>query len=220
MTARPVSDAGRARVEQALSRFGLLLIQGQWEVPSLADLIEGAPVTTRGFSWDYVPAWTLADELQARPDIFAVKLLRGRLTLVHERLWPATDALARAAMMRVGALPARHDAARFFSLVLREPGIAGGAIRERLALDAAGFQRVKSALEKRLCIFGRERDDTDHHTHESRWFPWPHSPVARATASRRAPAVEQAVATLLAAVFPERRPERLPRLTTLFPVTA
>ena len=65
MGARPrITAAGRRRVEAALTRTGLLLVQGQAEIPSVADLLAGAPVTTRGYSWDYVPAWNLTDEYE------------------------------------------------------------------------------------------------------------------------------------------------------------
>ena len=37
---KPISEAGRSRVEHALKQHGLVLTQGQWEIPSLADLLE------------------------------------------------------------------------------------------------------------------------------------------------------------------------------------
>ena len=55
--AKPITAAGRRRVERAVVQHGLLLTQGQWEIPSGADLLEGRPIKTRGYSWDYVPSW-------------------------------------------------------------------------------------------------------------------------------------------------------------------
>jgi hypothetical protein len=106
------------------------------------------------------------------------------------------------------------------------PGIAGSDIRLRLGLDAKHFQRVKSILEKRLCIFGSERDDLGYHTHESRWHPWSSSkiglgaavPVSNRDASRVN--VEEATAMLINGVYPGVRPTRLPRAAALFPVLA
>lgn len=208
--AKPITQAGRARVTAALNRHGMLLVQGQWEIPSLADLLEGAPVTTRGYSWDYVPAWELSAELAARPDVATAKLLRGRTTLIDEQLWPAVDALARDARLRIEGVPAR-----LLRLVESHPGIPGGELRRLLKLDARGFQRVKGLLEQRLCLFGEERKDLDHHTHESAWYPWSASKIARGHRTGVEP--DAAVRTLMAAVFPDGGPPRAPRPSTLFP---
>ena len=60
----PITAAGRRRVADALARGGLLLVQGQAEIASVADLLAGTPITTRGYSWDYAPAWNLTDEYE------------------------------------------------------------------------------------------------------------------------------------------------------------
>ncbi len=217
--AKPITAAGRRRVERALERHGLLLVQGQWEIPSLADLLEGKPLTTRGYSWDYVPAWEHCEALEKRSDIGRARLLRGRSTLIAKRLWPAVDALARHARERVRALPRGNEERAMLDQVEARPGIAGGELRGRLDLDTRAFQRIKGRLEPSLAVFGLEREDLGYHSHESCWFPWSGSKIATGLDRRRpGPDAEAAAAVLLEAVYPGARPEKPPRLTTLFPV--
>ena len=144
---RGVTSDGRRRVEAELEARGLLPIQGQWEVPSVADLLAGEPVTTRGYSWDYVPAWDLSDALAARDDITIVKLFRARNTLAHAASWSPVEALSRAAAeaLAADASSAEHRAA--LHLICGQPGIPGSALKQAMGWKGrAGsrrFQRVK-----------------------------------------------------------------------------
>jgi len=197
----PITAAGRRRVADALARRGLLLVQGQAEIPSVADLLAGTPITTRGYSWDYTPAWSLTDEYERDRDVAIVKLFRGRRTLVHRRLWPAVDALAVAARHRAHE---RQDLHPFLVIVERSAGIPLSELRRELALERREFDRTKRTLESWLCVFGRERDDVDYHTHEPALFPWSEGKIARGTQRRPAPAdaleeLAQAVGTPTAA---------------------
>ena len=181
--------------DDALATFearGLVLVQGQGAVPSLADLLAGKAVTTRGYSWDYVPAWTLRDELEARDDVAVVKLLGGRSTVVQARHWAAVEALSRAsrATLAGNAMLARIE---------RAPGIAGQELKEALGLSGKDgsrkFQRMKNELEIGLAIDGRERDDATHHTHDAAWFPWSQSKIGQGVRGPL-PAIDDAVRSL------------------------
>ena len=181
--------------DEALATFearGLVLVQGQGAVPSLADLLAGKAVTTRGYSWDYVPAWTLRDEFDARDDVAVVKLVGGRSTIVHARHWPAVEALSRAsrATLAGNAMLARIE---------RAPGIAGRELKEALGLSGKDgsrkFQRWKNELEIGLAIDGREQDDPTHHTHDAAWFPWSRSKIAQGVRGPL-PAIDDAVSSL------------------------
>jgi hypothetical protein len=181
--------------DKALATFeerGLVLVQGQGAVPSLADLLAGKAVTTRGYSWDYVPAWTLREELAARDDVAVVKLVGGRSTVVQARHWPAVEALSRAsrATLAGNAMLARIE---------RAPGITGRELKEALGLSgkegSRKFQRWKNELEIGLAIEGREQDDPTHHTHDAAWFPWSQSKIARGVRGPL-PAIDDAVESL------------------------
>jgi hypothetical protein len=181
--------------DEALATFeerGMVLVQGQGPIPSLADLIAGRAVTTRGYSWDYVPAWTLRDELDARDDVAVVKLVGGRTTMVHARHWPAIEALSRASRATLvgNAMLARIE---------RAPGIPGRELKEALGLTGKDgsrkFQRWKNELEVGLAIVGREQEDADHHTHDAAWFPWAASKIASGVRGA-IPTIDEAVASL------------------------
>jgi hypothetical protein len=156
----------------------MLLVQGQAEVPSVADLLAGRPVTTRGYSWDYVPAKQLAAELAERDDVAACKLFQGRTTLVHASLWPAVHAIAHAA--RATVLSSESiERVRLLEYVEGRPGASGDDCKLALALDAPGFRRAKHDLERWLCVWSDERDDVEVHTHDRAWFPWTTGKIAR-----------------------------------------
>jgi hypothetical protein len=181
--------------DDALATFearGLVLVQGQGAIPSLADLLAGNAVTTRGYSWDYVPAWTLRDELEARDDVAVVKLVGGRSTVVQARHWPAVEALSRASRVAFGANA-------MLARIERGPGIPGRELKEALGLSGKDgsrtFQRLKNELEIGLAIVGREQDDAPHHTHDAAWFPWSQSKIARGVRGPL-PAIDDAVESL------------------------
>jgi hypothetical protein len=180
---------------EALATFeerGLVLVQGQGAVPSLADLLAGKAVTTRGYSWDYVPAWTFRDELEARDDVAVVKLVGGRSTVVHARHWPAVESLSRASR-------ATLSGNAMLERIERAPGIAGRELKQALGLSGKDgsrkFQRWKTELEVGLAIVGREQEDAAHHTHDAAWFPWSQSKVARGVRGPL-PSIDDAIESL------------------------
>ena len=198
--ARPrITAAGRRRVADALHAHGLLLVQGQAEIPSVADLLAGEPVTTRGYSWDYEPAWRLTAEYESGADVAVAKLFRGRRTLIDRRLWAAVDVLAGAAarvcspvrrarpIERCSPRSTNSRASRSVSCAISSASIAGRS-------TARGRD-----LEQWLCLFGRERDDVAFHTHEPALFPWSHGPIARGRRGRAPRDIEAALDLLRAA---------------------
>jgi hypothetical protein len=207
-------DRGRRMVGDVLAERGLLLRQGQGEVPSVADVLAGGPVTTRGYSWDYEPAWRCTDELLHRDDVAECKLLRGRTTLVHARLWPAVEALARASRSGLSLGNAPADRLALLDVIERHGTVSGDDCKAELGIDGGAFQRAKSDLERWLLVWGTEREDTTSHTHDRAWSPWAAGKIARAV--QRPPAYDDALDTLFGAVFPNGTPPRF-RPQTTFP---
>jgi hypothetical protein len=82
---------------------GVVLLAARGPVPSLAEAVAGAPI--RGSWWGH-PAgraiYAAAQRLADSPDVLCCRLVGGRITLVHRRLWPALVRLAED-----GALPRR-----------------------------------------------------------------------------------------------------------------
>ena len=73
--------------EAALARWGLLLLSDA-RYPSLASVIAGAPV--RGSWWGHPKGRAIFNASCAlERDAEAPKLVNGKVTFVHRRLWPA-----------------------------------------------------------------------------------------------------------------------------------
>ena len=94
--AQPNVERHVARVVRELERHGLLL-ETDAKLPSLVALVAGAPV--RGSWWGHPLGHTIfavGEALYEHPDVLLVKLVSGKATWVHRRLWPALLAVARA----------------------------------------------------------------------------------------------------------------------------
>ncbi|MGC2288368.1 MAG: hypothetical protein WA688_00725 [Thermoplasmata archaeon] len=83
-------------MKRNLQRFGLLPFTDPTS-PSLVSLVVGAPVSG---SWWGHPAgsaiYQVGETLESDPDIVVLRLWRGKQTLVHRRLFPALERVARA----------------------------------------------------------------------------------------------------------------------------
>lgn len=89
--------------QQALAfveRHGVVLASARGKAPALTEAIAGAPI--KGSWWGHPEGkriFAVLSAVQEHDDILVCRLLAGKLTLVHRRLWPAVAALA-------GQLPA------------------------------------------------------------------------------------------------------------------
>jgi hypothetical protein len=135
-----------------------LLLQHDTALLSLTTLVAGAPVS--GSWWAHPHAqrmYTLLNTLAAHPDILVAKLVVGKATFIHRRLWPALLALACA-----------HEAWQFAKL-----SDLGRALYE--AVERQGVLRATGAapkeLERRLLV-----QSTQVHTeagrHELQLMQW------------------------------------------------
>lgn len=85
-------------VPQALAfveRHGIVLASARGKAPTLTEAIAGAPI--KGSWWGHPDGkhiFAVLDAVQEHEDILVCRLLAGKLTLVHRRLWPAVAALA------------------------------------------------------------------------------------------------------------------------------
>jgi hypothetical protein len=71
-------------------KHGIVLQAARGPVPSLAEAIAGGPI--RGSWWGHPKAKAIFDAAEAvsdSPDVLVCKLVDGRITYVHRRLWPA-----------------------------------------------------------------------------------------------------------------------------------
>ena len=75
---------------EALVEHGMLLESARGPLPSVAEIVAGEPI--RGSWWGhraghaiFAAINTLADS----PDVVRTRLVNGKVTLIHRRLWPA-----------------------------------------------------------------------------------------------------------------------------------
>jgi hypothetical protein len=76
-------------------RHGVVLQAARGPVPSLAEAIAGGPI--RGSWWAHPEAhqiFHVAEAVCESPDVLVCKLIDGKVTYVHRRLWPALVKLA------------------------------------------------------------------------------------------------------------------------------
>ena len=79
----------------ALIDNGMLLQSARGPLPNVAELVAGEPI--KGSWWAHPKShdiFAALNELSDSPDVVRLRLVRGKVTLVHRRLWPA---LVRAA---------------------------------------------------------------------------------------------------------------------------
>src|SRR5262245_32950679 len=144
---------------QALSfvkRHGIVLesahVSGA-RVPTLADAIAGARV--RGSWWSHPKGkriFALTRGVRDSGDVLVCRLVGGRITYVHRRLWPAIVRLAREIGPRqVDAFQERHTASGQHAIRLRRfpswvpPDVRAAA--RRLSDDAARRALARSGYE-------------------------------------------------------------------------
>jgi hypothetical protein len=84
--------------KQALTfvqQHGVVLQAARGPVPSLAEYITGGPI--KGSWWAHSKGheiFELATVVSEHPDVLVCKLIDGKVTYVHRRLWPALVKLA------------------------------------------------------------------------------------------------------------------------------
>jgi hypothetical protein len=78
-----------------VKRHGIVLQAARGPVPSLAETIAGGPI--RGSWWGHPKGheiFRVAEAVSESPAVLVCKLVNGKVTYVHRRLWPALVKLA------------------------------------------------------------------------------------------------------------------------------
>ena len=145
-------------VEEALAfieRHGVVLMSGRGPVANLVEAIAGEPV--RGSWWGHPLGkriYALSNQLDDSPDVLAFRLVGGKITWVHRRLWPALARLAdRLGKKRTAAVRSEHTSSGAHRSIevpfprWARPEVLEGASRlsEEEAADQLGIDRWESA---------------------------------------------------------------------------
>src|SRR4249919_2131740 len=92
----------------ALIEHGMLLQSARGPLPNVADLVAGEPIS--GSWWGHPQGHAIFAALQSlddSPDVVRLRLVNGKVTLVHRRLWPALVRVAD--RLEAGQLDALHE---------------------------------------------------------------------------------------------------------------
>jgi len=158
------------RVLSQLKKFGLLL-ESDPRLPSVSTLITGSPLHSSW--WSHPLAQTIFHvngQLDDHPDVLVTKLIAGKVTFVHKKLWPeilaigtarerwqteALSASAQALLEMIGAT----GCLRTDKLILPgstkgsmklKPGDAARELERKLLVHAAQFHTDSGAHAKLL----------------------------------------------------------------------
>ncbi|MGH7950281.1 MAG: hypothetical protein ACREQF_13730 [Candidatus Binataceae bacterium] len=84
-----------AQALAVIEKHGVVLQSARGALPNLAEAIAGEPI--RGSWWGHPRGnaiYMILDQLTESPDVLAFKLVDGKVTLAHRRVWPALVRLA------------------------------------------------------------------------------------------------------------------------------
>ena len=94
----------------ALVEQGMLLASARGPLPNVAEMVAGEPI--RGSWWSHPASHAIFNALNSladSPDVVRLRLVNGKVTLVHRRLWPALVRVAdRLPAGRLAAIQEEH----------------------------------------------------------------------------------------------------------------
>jgi hypothetical protein len=78
-----------------VKEHGVVLVSAKAPVPRLTEAIAGEPI--KGSWWGHPKShqiWAVIEAVTESEDVLVCRLIKGKITLVHRRLWPALVRLA------------------------------------------------------------------------------------------------------------------------------
>jgi hypothetical protein len=95
-----------------VEEHGVVLASAKGPVPCLTELIAGEPI--KGSWWSHPKShqiWAILESVTQSKDVLVCRLVKGKITLVHRRLWPALARLAsRFPPKRISKVSQEHTA--------------------------------------------------------------------------------------------------------------
>ena len=166
---RPLDRVALRRVQAAFERIGLLM-QADASLPSVTTLVCEGPV--RGSWWSHPRAHEIYDVIQAfdheGKGALRTKLVNGKVTYVHPRLWPA---LVRAAGTRSLADAVSPVARELRARVSRQGSVRTDELRDAGFAPSRAIGQAVRELEARLLVHTDEVH-TESGAHAKRVQTW------------------------------------------------
>jgi hypothetical protein len=98
--------------EEWVRHHAIVLQSAHGPIPNLAEYVAGEPI--RGSWWGHKSAhaiYAVLNQVRDSPDVVALRLFNGKITLVHRRVWPAlVRAAERFPVARLAAIEEQHTA--------------------------------------------------------------------------------------------------------------
>jgi len=95
-----------------VEEHGVVLASAKGPVPCLTELIAGEPI--KGSWWSHPKShqiWAILESVTDSKDVLVCRLVKGKITLVHRRLWPALARLgSRFPPKRISKVSQEHTA--------------------------------------------------------------------------------------------------------------
>lgn len=159
----------RERVARALHLFGLLL-EADPELPSVTLTIAEQPI--RGSWWGHPDGGSIfatCEWLQEHEDVLSAKLVNGKITYVHRRLWSAL--LRVATSNRSWQKSGLSGEAR---ALLHHVGRRGSVRTDKLKQSARALRQPVQELERRLLVrsFSVHTGSGKHAKQLESWRSW------------------------------------------------
>jgi hypothetical protein len=129
-----------------IRKQGVVLESARGPVPSLAEVVAGEPV--RGSWWSHPKSheiFAVTRAVRDSDDVLVCRLVKGKITFVHRRLWPAlVRAASRLGIARVSSVSEIHTSSGrhltkevpFPDWVSSDVRAAAGTISEQAALES------------------------------------------------------------------------------------
>ncbi len=146
-----------------LRRYGILL-ESDAKLPSITTNVAGEPI--RGSWWGHARGHEIhyvALRMASHPDVLVTKLVSGKVTYVHRKLWPAIVAVGSARQnWQLSGLPSA--ARQLLALVDKAGRIRTDNVRIKGNLKGKTIGDAARELEARLLVHSQEiHTDTGAH---------------------------------------------------------
>lgn len=151
---------------EELREHGLLL-ESDSTLLSVSRLILGRSI--KGSWWGHPQGraiWLITERLADHPDVMILKLVAGKVTYVHRRLWPAAYTVAES--HEPWQSQRLSPGARTVLARLRKTGVLR---TDQLPPSKTGWKGAITDLEKRLLVFSQEVH-TESGAHAKRLESW------------------------------------------------
>ena len=143
------------KVFAELENYGLLL-ESDRRLPSASAIVAGGAI--KGSWWGHPRAhaiYAAAQQLASHPDVVVTKLISGKVTYLHRRLWSPLFAVGTS--MEPWQLQGLSDEARFLLDLISSKGqVQTNRVEPSFPMTASALGKAARELEKKIIVHSEE----------------------------------------------------------------